>query len=41
MTIRWEDTGHRPSILESSGHAGTLVLVFALLAILALMAAAL
>jgi len=41
VSIRWDDTGHRPSVLEASGHVGTLVLVFALVAILALMAAAL
>jgi hypothetical protein len=41
IVIRWDDTGRPPSMLESSGHAGTLVLVFTLLAILALMTAAL
>jgi hypothetical protein len=41
VTIRWEDAGRPPSLLETSGHAGTLVLVCTLLAILALMTAAL
>jgi len=42
VSIRWDDTGHRsPSLLESSGRAGTLALVLTLLAILALMTAAL
>jgi hypothetical protein len=41
MSLRWDDAGRPPSLLETSGNAGTLVLVCTLLAILALMTAAL
>lgn len=36
MTVRWGEP--RPSVLERSGHAGTLVLVLILVAILATLA---